>query len=211
VGAAAVSAGYISQDWVSTVAVAAAGSFIAASWADSNRYRLYQRWSGRLAKLERRPIREEDAVVDCGWARVLILGMGRIGEGAYDEIVAERGGGGIVGVDRNPEVVDSHQRAGRSVVRGDALDFDFWDRFRFHPEVELVFAAMNSQEANLECIRRIQTFLPNARIAAIARYRDQVAELHQAGVDVARNLYEEAGQALAADAVSELWNSPEVD
>ena len=211
VGAAAVSAGYITQDWVSTAAVAVAGSFIAASWADSNRYRLYQRWSSRLVKLERRPIREEDAVVDCGWARVLILGMGRIGEGAYDEIVAERGGGGIVGVDRNPEVVDSHQRAGRSVVRGDALDFDFWDRFRFHPEVELVFAAMNSQAANLECIRQIQTFLPNARIAAIAQYRDQVAELRQAGVDVARNLYEEAGQALAADAVSELWTSPEVD
>ena len=101
--------------------------------------------------------------------------------------------------------------AGRSVVRGDALDFDFWERFRFHPEVELVFAAMNSQEANLECIRRVQTFLPHARIAAIARYRDQVAELRDAGVDVARNLYEEAGQALAADAVAEVWASTDDD
>ena len=63
---------------------------------------------------------------------------------------------------------------------------------------------MNSQEANLECVRRVREFLPNAWIAAIARYRDQVAQLHDAGVDVARNLYEEAGQALAADAVSEV-------
>jgi hypothetical protein len=32
--------------------------------------------------------------------------------------------------------------------------------------------------------------------------------LHEAGVDVARNLYEEAGQGLAADAISLLpeWN-----
>jgi Trk K+ transport system NAD-binding subunit len=92
-------------------------------------------------------------------------------------------------------------------MRGDALDLDFWERFQFHPEVELVFAAMNSQEANLECIRRVREFLPDARIAAIARYRDQVTELREAGVDVARNLYEESGQALAADAATEVWPS----
>ena len=206
VGAAAVAVGYVSQQWVSTVAVAVAGSFIAASWANTARYRIYARWSRQLAALEKRPTTDEDAVVDCGWARILIFGMGRIGEGAYDEIVRERRHG-VVGVDRNPDVVEAHRREGRSVVRGDALDLDFWERFRFHPEVELVFAAMNSQEANLECVRRVRDFLPNARIAAIARYRDQVSELRDAGVDVARNLYEEAGQALAADAVSEIWSA----
>ncbi|MGI9665722.1 MAG: cation:proton antiporter [Acidimicrobiia bacterium] len=202
VGSAAVTVGYISQDWVSTVAVAVAGSFIGASWANTNRYGIYEGFARPLAKIERSPIVAEDAVVDCGWARILIFGMGRIGEGAYDEIVRE-GRFGVVGVDRNPSVVDDHRAAGRSAIRGDALDFDFWDRYQFHPEVELVFAAMNSQEANLECIRKVQSFLPNARIAAIAGYRDQVTELEDAGVDVARNLYEEAGQALAADALLE--------
>lgn len=206
VGSAAVAAGYLTQQWVSTVAVAVAASFIAASYANTMRYRIYEHYARPLAGLERGPIIDEDAVVDCGWARVLIFGMGRIGEGAYDEIVRERRHG-VVGVDRSPDVVEEHRRAGRSVVRGDALDLDFWERFQFHPEVELVFAAMNSQEANLECIRRVHEFLPNARIAAIARYRDQVSELRDAGVDVARNLYEEAGQALAADAVIEVWRS----
>ena len=206
VGSAAVAVNYLTQEWVSTVAVAVAGSFIAASWANTARYRIYHRFSHPLAGLERRPIVKEDAVVDCGWARVLIFGMGRIGEGAYDEIVRE-GRYGVVGVDRSVAVVDAQRKDGRSVVRGDALDFDFWERFQFHPEVELVFAAMNSQEANLECVRRIREFLPNAHIAAIARYRDQVTALQEAGVDVARNLYEEAGQALAADAAAEVWKS----
>jgi hypothetical protein len=204
VGTAAVASGYITQDWVSTVAVAVAGSFIAASWANTVRYRFYDHWSEPLHRLERHPIQQGDAVVDCGWARVLIFGMGRIGEGAYDEIVKERGHG-TVGVDRDPDTVEEQRRAGRSVVRGDALDFDFWERFQFHPEVELVFAAMNSHVANLECIRRVRQFLPDARIAAIARHPEQVAELREAGVDVARNLYEEAGQALAADAVEVIW------
>ncbi|MGD2100965.1 MAG: cation:proton antiporter [Acidimicrobiia bacterium] len=206
VGSAAVAVNYLSQEWVSTVAVAVAGSFIAASYVNARRYRIYQRFARSLAGVERHPIVTEDAVVDCGWARVLIFGMGRIGEGAYDEIVRDRPNG-VVGVDRSAAVVDAQSGEGRSVVRGDALDLDFWERFQFHPEVELVFAAMNSHQANLECVRRVREFLPKVRIAAIARYGDQIAELQQAGVDVARNLYEEAGQALAADAVGTVWES----
>ena len=50
---------------------------------------------------------------------------------------------------------------------------------------------------------------PDAEIAAIARYPDQIAELTDAGVDFARNLYEEAGQGLADDAIAVLWGSGE--
>ena len=206
VGSAALAAGYISQDWVATVAVAVAASFIVGSWANAARYRLYGRWGGVLSRIERRPIVREDAVVDCGWARVLIFGMGRIGAGAYDEMIVRRGGG-IVGVDRNPDVVADHRSHGRSVIRGDALDLEFWERFQFHPEVQLVFVAMNSHAANLVCVRRVREFLPNAQIAAIARYADDVEELRAEGVNVARNLYEEAGQALADDAVSEVYGA----
>ena len=88
-------------------------------------------------------------------------------------------------------------------MRGDAIDRDYWERVRFHPEVELVIAAMSNHPANLECVHRVKDFLPEARIAAIARYPDQIAELCAAGVDVARSLYEEAGQALADDATAE--------
>lgn len=209
VGAAALAAGLISQEWVSTAALAVAGSFVIGSWANTVRYRIYERWSSGLARFEQHPIQPEDAVTDCDWARVVIFGMGRIGEGAYDEIVLQVHGA-VVGVDRNPDVVESHLSRGRSVVRGDALDFDFWERFRFHPEVQLAVAALNNHAANLECVRRIGEFLPNVRIAAIATYRDQVEELREAGVDVARNLYEEAGQALADDAAAVVWGGDDV-
>ena len=62
------------------------------------------------------------------------------------------------------------------MVRGDALDRDYWERVRFHPEVELVIAAMSSHGANLECVRRIREFLPSMRIAAIATFADQIDE-----------------------------------
>jgi Trk K+ transport system NAD-binding subunit len=122
-----------------------------------------------------------------------------------------RVGPGVVGVDRNQDAVEANRSAGRSVVRGDAIDRDFWERVHFHPEVQLVVAAMSSHQANLECVRRIQEFLPAARIASVASYPDEIAELHAGGVDVARNLYEEAGQALADDAVAALWDTPDGD
>lgn len=203
VGAAALSAGLLDRDWVSTIAVAVAISFVLASAANTARYWVYAQWSKRLVDFERHPPLPEDAVVDCGDAKVLIFGMGRVGTGAYDELVA-RGAGPVVGVDRKEESVAAHRSEGRSMVRGDALDRDFWDRVRFHPDVELVVVSMNNHAANVECVRRVREFIPATRIAAIATYPDQVAELRDAGVDVARNLYEEAGQALAGDAVAEM-------
>ncbi len=208
VGTAALAAGLLDPDWVSTVAVAVGTSFVIASAANTARYRFYERWGSRLVKLERHPPLPEDAVVDCGDARVLVFGMGRVGTGAYDEMIARRGPL-VGGVDRSGEIVESHREAGRSVVRGDALDRDFWERVRFHPDVELVMAATGNHSANLECVRRVREFLPLARIAAIAKYPDQVDELRRAGVDIARNMYEEAGQALADDAVAVVFAGEE--
>ncbi len=201
VGAAALAAGYLDQAWVSTVAVAVSGSFVVASAGNLVRYRWYDRWSERLAALEKHPSIEEDEIVDFGSARVLVFGMGRVGAGAYDEMVVRRGAV-VVGIDRDAERVATHRAAGREVIRGDALDRDYWERVRIHPEVELVIAAMSRHAANLECVRRVREFLPHAHIAAIAAFPDEIAELREAGVDVARNLFEEAGQALADDAAT---------
>ncbi len=199
VGAGAVAVGLMDQVWVSTIAVAVAGSLVLAAALNSMRYRLFERWGRILGRYERHPIADEDALIDFTDARILIFGMGRVGTGAYDELI-RRNGDAVVGVDRSDDVVRQHMGAGRRVVRGDALDREFWERVTFHPEVQLVVAAMSSHRANLECVGRVKEFLPMAQIAAIATFPDQVAELREAGVDVARNLYEEAGQALAIDA-----------
>lgn len=202
--AAAVATGHVEGHWLATVGIAVAGSFVLASVNNSARYRVYDRLASLLSRLERQPPVPDDAIIEFGEARVLIFGMGRIGMGAYDELVKNQRGP-VVGVDRDVEVGLRHQHAGRTVIRGDALDRDFWERAQLHPDVELVIAATSNHAANLECVRRIREYLPNARIAAAATYPDQVAELHDSGVDIARNLYEEAGQALADDAAATLW------
>jgi predicted Kef-type K+ transport protein len=205
--AAAIDTGLLGDDWSSILALSVAASFVVASPVNAARYSLYRRWSKPLERLEREPLREEDSLIDPGDARILVFGLGRVGAGAYDELV-KREGEVVLGVDRSPHSVSWNEASGRRVVRGDALDSDFWDRIRLHQGVELVVVAMSDHLANLETVRRVKDFLPGVRTAAAAVYPDEVAELVEAGVDVARNLFSEAGQGLADDACDILQGRP---
>ncbi|MGB7859229.1 MAG: cation:proton antiporter family protein [Acidimicrobiia bacterium] len=197
--AAGIAEGYIDGEWAAIIAVIVALSFGIASPFNVSRYGLFRRWSSTFERLERDSIKPDDALIDPGPARVLVFGMGRIGAGAYDEIVL-REGEVVVGVDRAMDSSSDHDAVGRKVIHGDALDIEFWERLRFRPGIDLVVAAMGDHLANVEAVRRVKTYLPDARIAATARYEDEVRELEEAGVDVARNLFSEAGQGLADDA-----------
>ncbi|MDG2027662.1 MAG: cation:proton antiporter [Acidimicrobiales bacterium] len=200
-----VDRGLIDDQWTSAIAVAVAMSFALAAPLSTARYAVYARFSDRLSLLERSPIHPDDALIDPRGAQIVVFGMGRIGAGAYDELVARRGSV-VMGVDRHEASVAGNAAEGRQMIRGDALDVEFWGRLRLDPSIELVVLAMNDHAANLEAVRRVNEFLPDAKIAATASYADDVAELERAGVDVARNLYGEAGQGLADDACDLLDN-----
>lgn len=61
---------------------------------------------------------------------------------------------------------------------------------------------MSDHQAQLETVRHVRAFVPEAMIAAGARWPDEVAELEEVGVHVARDLFGEAGQGLADDAMT---------
>ncbi|NND85618.1 MAG: cation:proton antiporter [Acidimicrobiia bacterium] len=199
VAAAGVEIGALRQEWLSGMAVAVAISFVLASLLNRWRFEIYPRAARSLTYLERHPILPEDALMEPDEARIMVFGMGRVGQGAYDELVIRRGDI-VVGVDRSDEVVEANVAQGRRAIRGDVLDFDFWERLSLHSEVGLVVLAMSDHTANLAATKRVAEALPRVPIAATARYSDEVRELQEAGVQVARNLYGEAGQGLADDA-----------
>ncbi len=189
----------IDERWTATIAVAVAVSFVVASPLNTKRYEWYARVQPALTRLERDTVQPEDALIEPGEANIIVFGMGRIGAGSYDELVIRRGDV-VLGVDRSAATVEHHQGEGRRMVRGDALDVEFWGRLRLDARIDLVVLAMSDHEANLVAVNWVRQFLPSVQIAATATLDDEVAELEAAGVDVARNLYGEAGQGLADDA-----------
>lgn len=189
----------LDEQWTSAIAVAVAASFALAAPLNTARYAAYARLSAPLGRLERSPVQPDDALIEPADAEIVVFGMGRVGAGAYDELVRRRRTV-VLGVERTGDIVAQNCAAGRQVIRGDALDLEFLGRFSLDHRIELVVLAMNDHAANLVAVRWVKEFLPEARIAATATHADEVNELQQAGVDVARNLYGEAGQGLADDA-----------
>lgn len=186
--------------WTSAIAVAVSVSFALAAPLNTFRFQLYRRFDRRLGALQNQLIQPDDALIEPQGAAILIFGMGRVGTGAYDGLVAERGDV-VLGVDRRDDTVVAASETGRRVVRGDALDSEFWERLQLHADIEVVILAMSDHEAQLEAVDQVRSYLSGVTIIATALYPDEAVALERAGVQVARNLYAEAGQGLADDAV----------
>ena len=199
VGLIGIERGLIDEKWATTLGIAVAVSFLVAAPVNSSSYSIFDRFSERFARFEPATDRGGSDSFDPGHADVIIFGMGRVGTGAYDELVT-RHDLVVLGVDRSDEGAVRQREAGRNVIRGDALDNEFWSRVSLDPDVRLVLLAMNEHSANVAAVERMRRFLPDVPIAAIARHGDEVEDLQAHDVSVARNLYEEAGQGLADDA-----------
>jgi predicted Kef-type K+ transport protein len=199
VGAVGVSSGWLSDQWLLIIAVAVAMTFIAASPANSAAHRIYDRFRTGLSRFETATRLPEEEPVHLGDAEVVVFGMGRIGTGAYDALHREHRQR-VVGLDADHRVVGHHAEAGRHVIRGDPTDLDFWDRLVDEgTSIKLALLALPNHQANLAAAAEMAQVEGRDRVvvAATATYEDEVQELLDGGVDVAFDLYSEAGQGFA--------------
>lgn len=202
VGALGVKEGWLGSEWLIILAVAVSLSMVIASPFGNMAASIYARYHTFFSTFETKERMPDDRVIDIGEATIAVLGMGRVGQGAYQHL-EHHYGKQVVGVDFDRERVAAHLEANRRVIHGDAGDYDFWSRGVSRPEqVRLVLLTM-SHAANLQAVRRLQQVPFSLAIAATARYADEVASLKKAGADHVFNLYAEAGSGFA-DHVCEL-------
>ncbi|MCF7996351.1 MAG: cation:proton antiporter, partial [Chromatiaceae bacterium] len=195
--AVGVENGWLDPQWLAVMALALAFSFIAASPAVSRSHVWYEVLSRWLRLLERRRRLPEEAEIDPGDANAMVVGMGRIGCGAYDELAHARGLR-PVGVDADPDTITRHQQQGRYVVQGSATDADFWHRLHLDDgHMRLVLLAMPRVSENLFAAEHLLKEGFTGTIGAIAKYPDDEQALRAAGVQLVFNLYAEAGAGFA--------------
>lgn len=208
VGALAAGKGWLSEDWLVTIAIALALSFVAAAPINARAFDLFRRHRERLARSESPTRLPDEAPVDVGDATALVFGMGHVGAGAHDTLRA-RFGDAVVGFDVDPDVIAEHTAAGRRVVLASATDAEFWERLHVDRErVQLVVLALSSQEDNLVALRQLRGERFRGTIAAAARHIDELPDLREAGADVAFHVFAEAGAGFAAHALAHLDADP---
>jgi predicted Kef-type K+ transport protein len=197
--AVAASSGWVDDEWTSALSLSIAISFLLSSMINNQSHALYQRWRDTIQGFETRRTRERHP--DTKGVRVMILGMGNIGTGAY-EATAERYGRDVLGIDENDRKLNEHRLQHRRVAAADASDPDFWRSVDLE-ELELVMLALTNHRENLLVVRLLQSLGYRGRIAVVVRFREEAEELEKMGVS-AFNLYAQAGAGFAAHAEENL-------
>ncbi len=193
--AVGVSAGWIGQQWLMIMALALAISFVLASLLNANAHDFYAGVETRLRRYQTRSRLSGDEPTDLGGAEILIMGMGRVGSGAYDAMY-ETHSDKLCGIDSDARQVIRHQQVGRNVILGDAEDADFWEGV--DPSVlRLVMLTMPTLGDMTQAVTRLRKIGYQGPIAAVAKHEDERKALEAVGVQAAFNFYAEAGAGFA--------------
>lgn len=203
--AIAASAGWVDPQWSGAISLAIAVSFLLATPINVSSHQLYSRFRDRFIAFESGVVRQQWP--DTRGVKVIILGMGNIGTGAY-EAIAEQLGPEVLGVDDNDNKLAAHRARYRRVVAADASDPDFWHRVNLK-QIKLVLLALTNHRENLLVARVLRDMDYSGKIAAVVRFREEAEELQQHGIS-AFNLYSQAGSGFAAHALEQL-TPPETD
>ena len=195
--------GLLDEHWTVVVSLAVAFSFALSSVVNRRGVELASRMASWLPERAADKLHPDDRLVDVGDADALVLGLGRVGAATYARLRDEYGLS-VVGVEHDQRRVAELEDEGFEGVRADATDLEFWTRVQRAGKVAVAVLAMPFHNANLIALARLHTAGFTGKVAAVARYDDDVAELRRHGADAVFHLYWSAGAALADHAAAVL-------
>ncbi len=195
VSAVGAGAGWIDQQWLVIIALALTFSFVIGSIVNARAHSLYSTVEHHLHHFETERRLAGDEVPDIGEAQVLVVGLGRVGSGAYLSM-REAVGDKVCGMDADADHVKRHQQSGHQVILGDAEDADFW-RDMDLGKLRLVMLALPTLSDMLQTVTLLNDSDYDGVIAAVAKFEDDRAALEAAGVGATFNFYAEAGAGFA--------------
>jgi len=206
VGAIAYANGWINGDWVVLISLALTFSFIMAAPLNSHSRKIFGKLKKYLSRFERNKPLPEDIPIDCGNARIAIIGMARLGTGAYDTL-KEKYGDVLIGTDPDPRVVERHKAKGRNVILADATNEDFWISSHGN-NMSIILLAKRQFEENISVARLIRQYKGNIQyIVTVAEYPDQVKLFKAEGVNAVWDFDTEAGTGFAEEVIANLGDN----
>jgi predicted Kef-type K+ transport protein len=197
--------GLLGSEWVVITALAVALSFIAAAPLNAFAHELFRIFSPWLMRLEREKRHPDDGPISLGRAEILVVGMGRVGSGAYDYLKQQDEN--IVGIDSDPAKIESNVREGRRVAYADAEDPGFWERLNVD-RLRAIMLAVPDLQAKVSAAKALRRRGYRGLLSATHLYPEEREPILEAGCDVTYNYYTEAGVGFARHTYETLRPSP---
>lgn len=198
VAALSVEEGLLDERWLVVLAIAAAQSFVITSLVYRKVHIIYAHLSPFLSKFQRKKATLGAEIEVATNAEVIVVGMGRVGLGAYKSLYSEDSRL-VWGVEVDKNRVDMHKATGiKNVIAGDADDNEFWEAQDLN-KVRLVMLALPCIDEMLNIMAQLKLSNYSNKIAAVAQHEDERLLLESHGVDVAFNYYLEVGNGFAEE------------
>lgn len=194
VAALAASNGTIPADWVVTLALALSISFFVAAPVNDNAHAFYNQFRHVFSRFELTKRLAAERIVGLENVEVMVLGMGRVGVGAYRFLRTEYPSG-IMGIEESDKKSKRLKHEGYNTVRADASDRDLWQRIDLD-NIKLVLVSLANHVENVEVVELLQSLDYKGQIAVVARFSDEMKQLKGMGC-ITYNLFYEGGHGFA--------------
>lgn len=192
--------GWLSKEWLVILSLAVSISFIITNVLYNFAHEYYAKNKHKLTRFQHHEkLPEDDFVQPCD-APIVIIGMGRVGMGAYRAIDCQTPKKAW-GLDTDKMKINWLVKQNVQAYHGDAEDADFWENVDL-TKIKLVLLALPSVQDIMNITVQLKHAKFQGKIAAIARFDDEREELEKFGVDKVFNFYAEAGVGFAEESLS---------
>lgn len=186
--------GWFSPEWLVLLSIAVAMSFAVAAPLNRYAHEIYGWLAPFLRRFELSKRHPDDEPINIGNSHVLVMGMGRVGTGAYDLLTQRQLR--VLGLDSDPIKVEQHRKQGRRVLYADAEDPGLWANLNLEG-VHTVMLAMPELSAKILAARQLRKLGFKGTITTTVVFADEIDQLKTAGADFVYNYYDGIGASFA--------------
>ena len=195
-----VNNGLLSSEWMVMLAVAVAMSFTVSAPLNRYAHEIYGFLENFLHRFESKKRHPDDEPINIGNSHVLVVGMGRVGCGAYDLVAKNQKR--VIGLDSDPIKVEQHRKQGRRALYADAEDPGLWSNLHLGG-VHTVMLAMPELSAKILATKELRKIGFTGIISTTVIYDDEVEQLEAAGADYIYNYYDGVGTSFAQNSLEQ--------
>ncbi|MGD8927216.1 MAG: cation:proton antiporter [Thioalkalispiraceae bacterium] len=193
-----VQQGWFTSEWMVLLAVAVAISFAVSAPLNRYAHEIYEWLEQFISRFETSKRHPDDEPINIGNSHIIVMGMGRIGTGAYDLLCHQQHR--VIGLDSDPIKVELHRKQGRRVLYADAEDPGFWTNLNLEG-VHTILLAMPELTAKILATRQLRKQGFKGTISTTSVYDEELEQLKSAGANHIYNYYEGLGSNFAQSAL----------
>ncbi|MDH5190050.1 MAG: cation:proton antiporter [Gammaproteobacteria bacterium] len=189
---------WLSNEWMVLLALTIAISFTIAAPFNRYSHEIYSWLESRLTKFESSKRHPDDEPINIGNSHIMVVGMGRVGSGAYEFLAQQNER--VIGLDSDPVKVEMHREQGRRVLYADGEDPGLWRNIQLGG-VHTVLLAMPDASAKVIAAKELRGIGFSGTISATVVFEEDIEPLKKAGVDYIYNFYDGIGASFAFNSI----------